>query len=209
MTTPGFEEGSRTAHEWLRQERARQIVQRYTEQLRAVIAERLNRDLLRREGVSDVLQSAFASFFRARPDVLGRPGAADDQDVVGLLVVIAVRKALNAVRRHHSGKRDQRRELPAGEDADFPGWALDQMLHGPSPAAGVAAPEAADQLLGLLADDERRIANALVEGRGQEEIARELDTTTRTVQRKVARIRGKWRAFLSDEQASTPEDDRT
>ena len=68
----------------------------------------------------------------------------------------------------------------------------------PTPAIAVEVAERCEFLLNRLPDETyRRIARCKLEGFSNLEIARELDCTPRTVERKLAQIRSIWGGLLN------------
>jgi RNA polymerase sigma factor (sigma-70 family) len=103
-----------------------------------------------------------------------------------LLVTITARKALNEAKRQAAAKRDRASEHVA---ADV------QVIAGrePPPDFGPTLVDAIHSLVASLGDDSLElIAQRKLEGFTNEEIANELGVATRTVVRKLARIRQEW-----------------
>jgi DNA-directed RNA polymerase specialized sigma24 family protein len=142
----------------------------------------------------DVALSAFDSFCRGA--ARGRfPNLRDRHDLWRLLVTITARKALDQIAHDHAlkhgGGRVQGESGVAGPD-DARGF--DQLLgREPSPAFAAEVAEACRRLLERLENDElRSIALWKMEGYSNEEIAAKLGCVPRTVERKLAVIRGLW-----------------
>ncbi len=81
-----------------------------------------------------------------------------------------------------------------GDGGDSNGFALDELIGDePSPDLVVILEEQHQRLLGLLRDDRlRQVAVFRIEGLAVPEIAAELQVTTRSIERKLALIRGAW-----------------
>ena len=178
----------------VREQAARLIWVRYLDRLLGLARVNLSRRVRRREDEEDVLQSVFGSFCRRQGrsdfDLQGRDA------LWALLVTITLRKARNAANRHRCAARDCHREqdAPAGGDGEEAAWALEQMESGePTPAEAAALVEGLELRLRSLADPTlQRVALLRMEGRTIEEIAADLDCVTRTVERKLERIRDRW-----------------
>jgi DNA-directed RNA polymerase specialized sigma24 family protein len=188
--------GSVTA--WLDQaqagnlEAAQQLWQRYFGRLVALARVKLRGAARRATDEEDVALSAFDSFYRGVEQ--GRfPRLQDRDNLWSLLVMITARKAANL-------KRDEGRQKRAGvraEGADAPrkaDIALEEVIgHEPSPEFAAEVTEECQRLLDGLADDRlRTIALAKMEGYSNEEIAHQLNCAPRTIERKLALIRGLW-----------------
>jgi hypothetical protein len=106
-------------------------------------------------------------------------------DLWRLLATRTISRAIDLIRRHRPG------EVPGATDVE--------LLLAREPTAAEAA-EMADecrQLLNLLDEPQlRQIALCKVEGYTNEEIAVRLDCATRTIERKVSRIRLLWKEEL-------------
>jgi DNA-directed RNA polymerase specialized sigma24 family protein len=166
---------------------AQPLWERYFERL-VVQARRHLRSAPRRlADEEDVALCAFDSFCRdARR---GRfPRLADRDDLWRLLVVFTAQKARDLARRERARKRAGLR--PAAGEAD-----LAQVLGAePSPDFAAQVAEECRRLLGLLGGGSlRSIALWKMEGYGNAEIAARLGCSPRTVERRLAVIRGLWR----------------
>ena len=96
------------------------------------------------------------------------------------------RKAINEIKRQRTKKRDWNAEEQV---ANF------QLLAGndPSPDFALQLGEAIERLVDALGDETlKTIAQRKLEGYDNEEIAKELKVSNRTVARKLARIRQEW-----------------
>jgi RNA polymerase sigma factor (sigma-70 family) len=141
----------------------------------------------------DVVQNAFASFFRRAE--LGRfPQLNDRNNLWQLLVVITERKAYDRLRKQWPDH-----PLPGAED-DLPS-------REPDPAF---AEEVADQLRHLLAllpaQDLKDIALMKMEGKTNSEIAADLHKAICTVERKLQLIRDCWDAERPGRTVPPPEE---
>ena len=150
----------------------------------------------------DVALSAFQSFC----DGLQRgrfPKLEDRDDLWKILVTIAARKAL--AQHKHERARKRGGNAVRGESVFLQGRGSDDTLGGidqflgvePSPETAVAVSEACEHLLSLLKDEmQRSVALLKMQGYTSEEIADQLDCTTRTVERKLAAIRDRWQQHI-------------
>ncbi len=175
------------------------IWQRYFRDLLDLARKNLDKRVRRRMDEEDVLQSMFQSFCARQGR--GEFDLADRDELWRLLVTITLRKARNVARDHHRDRRDIAREqtmsLAADDDRSCPDWALELMdASAPSPAEAAVLSEALERRLASLADPElRQIALWRLEGFTNREIADQLDCTQRSVERKLERIRSKWRSY--------------
>lgn len=127
------------------------------------------------------LKSAFLGLQNQQfPDLSDRTG------LWPLLVTITARKAINEAARGRTKKRDRGREDR---------YIDEQMLAGvaPTPEFALLVAEQIDALVISLGDETLRTIVALkLEGYTNEEIADKLDVSTRTIVRKLHRIRQEW-----------------
>jgi DNA-directed RNA polymerase specialized sigma24 family protein len=180
----------------LRDAAARLVWGRYFKELLVLARNHLSARIRSREDEEDVLQSMYKSFCSRQRR--GDFDLANRDELWNLLVQITLRKARNTANRHLQGKRDVRREGDmatvnrSGESA--PGSILDQIdSGGPTPAEAALLNEALEQRFERLTDPGlRQIALWKLEGYTNPEIARELECTLRTVERKLERIRAYW-----------------
>jgi RNA polymerase sigma factor (sigma-70 family) len=163
---------------------AQELWNRYFAQL-VSLARRQLRGLARDADEEDVALSALKSAMlgvqnNRFPDLNDRTG------LWPLLVTITERKAVNELKRQRTKKRDRAAEQPI---ADV------QLIAGsdPSPDFALRLTEAIQSLVRSLGDDTlQTIAQRKLEGYANEDIAKELDVSVRTVARKLARIRQEW-----------------
>jgi RNA polymerase sigma factor (sigma-70 family) len=147
----------------------------------------------RAAGSEDVALSAFASFCRGAEE--GRfPRLEDRDDLRTILVMITSRKAIDLVVHEGRDKRDWRRlqEQPNGD-----GLSLMRELLGrePDPAFAAEMAEQVTSLLSQLPDEQlRQIALRKLEGYTNEQIAAALELPVSTVERRLDRIRKRWRS---------------
>ncbi len=146
----------------------------------------------------DVALSAFHSFYRGASQ--GRfPKLNDRHDLWKLLVTITCRKAIGQIKSATAQKRgggQVRGESifqKAGESDSGTGGIGQVLGEQPTPELAAMVAETCDHLLDQLDDQMlREIATLKMEGYSNEEIAEKLDCVTRTVERKLARIREIW-----------------
>jgi DNA-directed RNA polymerase specialized sigma24 family protein len=146
----------------------------------------------------DVALSTFDSMFRGLE--AGRFPQLDDRDNLWrLLVVITARKVINQDLHEGCQKRGggavlgESAILPAGSDAET-APAMQQVIgREPSPEFAAQVAEEYEQLLQRLDDPQlRSIAVWKMEGYSNQEIAAQLGSVVRTVERKLRRIRSIW-----------------
>jgi len=176
---------------------AQLIWERYFQQLVRLARIQLGALPRRATDEEDVVLSAMNSFFQAAKS--GRfPKLSDRNDLWRILVTITARKAIAHRRQQLASKRSAARTVAVSElTVQFDSNRqvdLEQAL-GTEPTPELAA-QVADQygvLLARLRDDSLvKVATDKLEGYTVVEIAERMGCTTRTVERKLARIRDYW-----------------
>jgi RNA polymerase sigma factor (sigma-70 family) len=135
----------------------------------------------------DAALSAFDSFCRAAE--AGRFPRLDDRDDLSqVLLLLTARKALRQKEREQAQKRGAGRMVSEADLAQLIG---DE----PTPEFAAQVSEEYRRLLDLLGEQElRAVVGLKVEGYTTQEIARHLQCSPRTVERKLERIRSIWAA---------------
>jgi DNA-directed RNA polymerase specialized sigma24 family protein len=174
---------------------AQKLWQRYFEALVRLARDRLHGAPKAMADEEDAALSAFDSFVRGAAE--GRYPRLDDRDDLWrLLVVITERKA------HDQAQRERRQKRGGGRIRSLFGAAEgDDGLRGlecvagsePTPEFAAMVADECRRLLGGLRDDSLRIVALLrMEGYDNDQIARRLGCSVRTVARKLELIRGAW-----------------
>jgi RNA polymerase sigma factor (sigma-70 family) len=172
---------------------AEELWQRYYTRLVEVARQRLRGTSRRAADEEDVALSAFHSFCQAA--VLDRfPRLGSRDDLWQVLVMLTARKACQERLRQSARKRGGQREeggrlCPTFEDRD-----LEEVLGSePGPEFTVMLAEQFQRLLTVLPDEDlRQVARLRLEEYTNAEIAGRLGCSERTVERKLALIRGFW-----------------
>jgi DNA-directed RNA polymerase specialized sigma24 family protein len=175
---------------------AQELWQRYYTRLVAVSRERLRGTSRRAADEEDVALSAFHSFCQAAANNRF-PQLGSRHDLWQVLLMLTARKAYQERLRQSALKRGGRPDT-AGEGgrfcAAFEDCNLEEVLGSePSPELTVMLAEEFEHLLTRLPNDAlRQLARLRLEEYTNAEIAARLGCTERTVQRKLALIRGYW-----------------
>lgn len=150
----------------------------------------------------DVVLVAFDSFLRAAKRG-SFPRLRDRHDLWRLLIAITARKATHQVQHLYSQKRGGGK-MPeqSGRQPNRPAAGhrvMDQVVDNlPTPAFAALAAEEFRRLMRLLGDATLcRVARWKMEGYSNEEIAEQLECSSRTVERKLHAIRRKWSPEVS------------
>jgi DNA-directed RNA polymerase specialized sigma24 family protein len=168
---------------------AQELWNRYFAQLVPLARRRLHgfdRDIDEEDIALSALKSAMLGVQNNRfPDLNDRTG------LWPLLITITARKAINEIKRQRTKKRDR-----AGEAiVDV------QSIVGsdPTPEFALQLAEGIEELIVALPDEMlRTIAGLKLEGYANDEIALKLNVSTRTVVRKLKRIRQEWQEGRSE-----------
>ena len=150
----------------------------------------------------DIALSAFQSFCRGVENKKF-PALSDRHGLWRLLVSITIHKLLHFVRNEKRLKRGGGlyQELNGFDSSSDSIAAVNQIVsREPSPEFAVEVAEQYEQMMLLLGDEELvQLAKLKLEGFSNEEIAKEVNRATRTVERKLQLIRKIWIHRLADE----------
>lgn len=161
----------------------------YWDRLRAVSKRELAGLRSRMVDDEDVAITAFHSFVR-RVRKGEYPDVATRDDAWRLLVVIAVRKALNCIRDENRARRNPRQHEDGARASAGESEAVDASIQ---PDVGVMIADSVEHLLSVLDSDElREIAMAKLAGYRNQEIAAALGRSVATVERRLNLIRVRW-----------------
>lgn len=163
---------------------AQQLWNRYFAQLVPIAKARLAR-LTRDQSGEDIALSAMKSLMIGIQD--NRYPQLDDRDGLWpLLVTITARKAISEQRRQLTDKRTPNRECRIDDVQEYVGTE-------PTPEFAVEVADELERLAEGLADsDLKRIVELKLGGYTNDEIATDLGCTSRTITRKLSRIREEW-----------------
>jgi RNA polymerase sigma-70 factor, ECF subfamily len=167
------------------QEAARQLYERYGEQLIALARRRISQRFSRRVDPEDIVQSVFRTFFgraKAGEFVLEGP-----DDLCRLLARITVHKTLRQIAFHHMGKRDVTKEATGGVEGHE---RLNELLaRDPTPEASSLFVDQLRHFLMNLRPQEQQIVDLRMQEYTAAEIAQKLNVSERTIRRLMERIR--------------------
>lgn len=164
--------------------------------LRGIADRRISPLMQRRVAASDVVQSAFRTFFRRASE--GHFQFADSEKLWSLLCAITLTKVREQVRFHRREKRDVNRETSgqassSEEDRDEARLFVGREL---SPEVATALAEQFASLLESLDEEEREVISMKIDDRTNEEIAEAIGSSERTVQRIVQRLQDRFEILL-------------
>lgn len=146
----------------------------------------------RRIGAEDVVQSACRTFLRRAQ--IGQFQLADSEDLWRLLCAITLNKVREQTRFHLRQKRGVIQESQPTRDSinEHP-----SIAKGPNPAEAAEFADQLEQLLGGLDPEERQIVDLKLQDLTQDEIAKQLKCSERTVRRVMKRVESRWRKALA------------
>jgi DNA-directed RNA polymerase specialized sigma24 family protein len=173
---------------------AQALWQRYFVRLVGLARNRLRGGPRAAADEEDVALSAFDSFCRSAEDSRF-PSVLDRDGLWRLLVLITARKAGRLRRHEHALKRGagqvvRETDLLAGEEG---GGLAEVVGSEPTPEFALEVAEECRRLLEVLAkEDLRAIALGKLEGYSNDELGQRLNTASRTIERKLSKIRQRW-----------------
>jgi RNA polymerase sigma factor (sigma-70 family) len=160
-------------------EAAQRVVRRFAERLIALAARRLGAGLRRKVDPEDAVQSVFLSFF-GRCAAGDFPSLLDWDGLWGLLACITTRKCANLRAHYHRARRAAAAEVPMT-------W--DVMADDPTPEEAAILNDVRDQAIRDLTPRDRQVVHLWLLGCDAKEIARETDSSERTVFRTLALVK--------------------
>lgn len=157
------------------------VVDRYSDRLLRFAGSRLPTAIRARVDPSDIVQSAFRSFFQRQE--LGQFEYSEVEDIWRLLASITFHKLQHSIRHHSRQRRDVHR--------DEAGYEVIAATEAESPTASSLSimQETLEVILGELPATHQKVLTLRLEGHQIEDIAEKLGVSTRTVNRglKLAR----------------------
>lgn len=171
------------------QQAARQIYERFVDQLIRLDAKRLNRKLGAQADPESVALSVFESFFERQAK--GEFALHNWGMVLGLLSHIAIRKCLNRNRALTTQKRG------AGAAIPFEDW--QKAAAGPTPEDEIMVADLLTHALSRFEDEEREMIDAYMQGATTEAVATQTGFSKRTIERVLERFRTLLRELLGNE----------
>src|SRR5262245_32520379 len=164
---------------------ARQLFDRYAEQLVLLARKRISQRLASRIDAEDIVQSVFRTFFHRAKQ--GKFHLEEPDDICKLLARITAHKTFRQIAFHRRAKRDACQETAQGDDAQD--LLMKLMMAEPSPEEATAFLDQLQHFLAKLADEERRILELRMEGYNNVEIAQRLGISDRKIRRLMERVR--------------------
>jgi RNA polymerase sigma factor (sigma-70 family) len=182
---------------------------RYWPLLVALARGKLGQIVRRGADEEDVAQAAFWSFYRTLKQ--GRiPRLNNRRDLLALLTHIIACKAVNQIKHEYGVQRrgGSRVQSESALNAGSGDFGLDQIADSDvSPAEQAVLHDCYEFYLDRLPAGLRPLAELHLGGLTNKEIAQRLGCAERTVERKLALLRERWRGFAADEVAADPVDE--
>jgi RNA polymerase sigma-70 factor (ECF subfamily) len=185
MSEPSRDEPAQNPWSTGDEDAARQLFDRYAEQLVLLARKRISQRLASRIDPEDIVQSVFRTFFHRAKQ--GQFHLDDPEDVVKLLARITVHKTFRQIAFHKRAKRDATAEAPHGDDAQD--LLLKLVTGEPSPEETAEFVDNLEHFFTRLGDEERRILEMRMEGYTNVEIANRMGITDRKIRRIMERVR--------------------
>ncbi len=160
---------------------ATELYERYSDQLRSIVGRRLSKELSRKVDPDDIVQTTFGTYFRQTRH--GECAFDSDAGVWKLLVTIALNKVRLRARRFATRKRNASLEIQGGNIDAPEGYLMDRLSRQPGYVETLEFQRLLEQVLEILPPNLAQVLRLRVAGFTQEEIAREIDVSERTVRR--------------------------
>ncbi len=172
------------------QQAAEQLFARYVSRLTLLARSRLAPRIATRTDASDVVLSAYRSFFVGAKE--GRFSLQRSGDLWRLLVEITMRKVYRAVRTHTVAKRSVASEQPLGSVPDE----QTPLARDPSPEEAIAMTDQLESLMATLDDFTRRVLELRLQDEMLSAIAADTGRSERTVRRALHVVQSRLRAQM-------------
>lgn len=166
---------------------AREIYDRYVSRLIALAASRISPALARRVEAEDVVQSVYRSFFARTKD--DRLSVDNSGQLWGLLAAITVNKIRGKVRFHAADKRNVATEASIDTSASCFGLSPSELARDPSAEEAAALTEQYDLASQMMSDTQRQVFQMFLDGDTEDNIAKSIRRSTRTVRRELEQVR--------------------
>ncbi len=177
------------------EEAAREVFRRFAGRLVGLARARLDARLRQKVDAEDVMQSVLKSFFVRH--AAGQFDLENWDSLWSLLTVITLRKCGHKVEHFLAACRDLRREeAPAGGDSAA-SW--EALAREPRPEEAAGLSDTVEQLLRGLDADDRRIVELTLQGYTIPEISSMIQTSERTIYRRLERIKGRLQRLRAGE----------
>lgn len=164
--------------------------------LRAIADKQLAPELRRRVSPSEVVQSAFRTFFRRAGE--GRFEFEDSEKLWSLMCAITLTKVREQVRYHRREKRDIHRESDPDPAQEGYGLGVLQGRDMP-PEIAVEFEDQFERLMEALDDEEQQVVQMKLDDRTNDEVADALGVSERTVRRIMKRLQTRFQFLLEDQ----------
>lgn len=169
------------------QDAATLLFRKYVDRLIGLVRARMSQKLSRRVDAEDILQSAYRSFFKRLGN--GQFEVEQPEELWGLLAAIALHKLYRQVEFHTAKKRSVQREQANSPEGDFFDMYPDLIAHPPAPSEAEGVVEEIERIKSGLEPLEQKMLEMRLDGYGDEEIARHVDRSSRTVRRLMEKVR--------------------
>jgi RNA polymerase sigma-70 factor (ECF subfamily) len=158
------------------------IYGRYWTRLCNLAKTRLSRQMARRVGPDDIVQSVFRSFFRRAQ--AGEFTVNRAESLWRLLVGITLNKVRRQSKRHHAQRRNVAAEVDVPDDRPTP----EALAHEPTPDEAAALTQEVYAVLASVDGVKREMVTLCLEGNSCSEIASRLGYSRWTVRRVLDRV---------------------
>ncbi len=168
------------------------VFDRLSGPLLRLVQSRLSKHYQAKTSAEDIVQATFMSFVRRHKK---KPFDIENVEVMwSIMSTIAIRKCQNEIRKYQRAKRDIKKEVgglggfrDSGEQKAFENSAL--VSREPTPQRRVESQERFDKILNSLNKKQREVALFRLRGYNNDEIAKRMNISERSVYRVLDKIR--------------------
>jgi len=166
---------------------AQEIYDRYVSRLIALAASRISPALARRVEAEDVVQSVYRSFFARTSDQ--RLTVGNSGQLWGLLAAITINKIRGKARFHAADKRNVAAEASINTSASCYGLSPSELARDPSAEEAAMLTEQYDLAASKMSETQSQVFKMFLDGNSEDEIAKAIRRSTRTVRRELEQVR--------------------
>ena len=175
---------------------AQQIYDLYVSRLLALAASRISPALARRVEAEDVVQSVYRSFFARTSD--DRLSIGQSGQLWGLLAAITVNKIRGKARFHAADKRNVAAEASIDTSASCYGLPPSELARDPSAEEAAMLTEQYDLASSKMSETQSQVFKMFLDGESEEDIAKAIRRSARTVRRELEQVRNVLTTALTD-----------
>ncbi len=173
-----------------------EFCERYGQTLRAIADRQISRAMKQRFDASDVVQSAFRSFFRRARD--GQFQVSDGDKLWSLICAIVLNKLREKARFHSREQRSVGREVQAESLVSIPGISFNAIGQDLDSTFILEFEDQIQHFMLMLDEEQQHIIDLKLQNKTNAQIARLLESSERTIERQTAKLYRKLKQMFDE-----------